>query len=391
MNRLPSFDETWRQVEGMGSKEKHILLGNGFSLGAHPGFAYGSLYEEATNRKSISDLAQQLFERYGTNNFERVLNQLSEGEWLAGQYDLDAGRMGADREAVKAALIEAIAAVHPENLWDLEQANVQVIGDILSEFGIIATVNYDLILYWVLLNYMDDIKRPYRFEDGFRPSDANDGGLNFVGVPANQDGSIRKGTVCYLHGALHFARAGGRIVKRRWGLRNGSLVTQAREAIKDDDPPLFVAEGTWEAKREQIASSAYLAWALEQIGFMRGALFTYGWAMNEQDRHILEAIHANPRLKAIYVGVFDENESKDGLSLRARAKGLQEMPRELRTYNNRKFAPPIDVKFYDARSLVFWKSGHEVMRDEADPLDVFGPVSGPVEDERDADCDLPFE
>ncbi len=178
----------------------------------------------------------------------------------------------------------------------------------------------------------------------------------FLVSKLNKDGSIRKRTVCYLHGALHFARAPGTVVKRRWGMENGSLIEQARDAIEDDNPPLFVAEGSWEAKRDQIAANEYLAWALERVGHMSGILFTYGWAMNEQDQHILEAIHANDKLKAVYVGVFDDFQSKGGLALQVRAKEFEDMPKELRRYGNNRVAPPIDVQYYDARSMPFWQS-----------------------------------
>ena len=361
MSSLPTFEEAWSGLRTVDKKSANILLGNGFSLGAHPGFAYGSLYDKALERQSISELAQRLFKRYGTNNFERVLNQLEEGEWLATQYELKGERMRVDLEEVKTALIEAIAAVHPGNIWDLGNVELSTIGEVLSRFKLIATVNYDLVLYWVLMNYMGDIGDQRHFEDGFRPSYSNRDILAFRGARLNKDGTIRKRTVCYLHGALHFARARGTrargtVVKRRWGMENGSLIEQARDAIEGDDPPLFVAEGTWEAKRDQIADNEYLAWALERVGHASGVLFTYGWAMNDQDRHILDAIHANDKLKTIFVGVFDDFESKDGLDLRGRAKEFEDMPEELRRYGNDHIAPPIEVKFYDARSMPFWQS-----------------------------------
>ncbi len=132
MSSLPTFEEAWSGLKPEEEKSANIILGNGFSLGAHDGFAYGSLYDEAVERQSISDLAQRLFERYGTNNFERVLNQLEEGVWLGRQYRQRTVRMRADLEEVKSALIEAIAAVHPDNLWGLGNVDVHKIGDILT-------------------------------------------------------------------------------------------------------------------------------------------------------------------------------------------------------------------------------------------------------------------
>ena len=87
MTKVISFRKAVSRATKAGGK-RHVLLGNGFSIGAHQQFQYGTLYEQAKNA-SLPDHVIELFERYGTTNFEQVLRQLDEGQWLAEHYRLE--------------------------------------------------------------------------------------------------------------------------------------------------------------------------------------------------------------------------------------------------------------------------------------------------------------
>ena len=87
MNEPLKFNEAIAQIENEGRKP-HVLLGNGFSIGAHGEFEYGSLYEQARGVQ-LPLRAVQLFEEHGTTNFEGVLRRLDDGIWLAQHYGLD--------------------------------------------------------------------------------------------------------------------------------------------------------------------------------------------------------------------------------------------------------------------------------------------------------------
>lgn len=63
---LLTYEQVRRELK---NKTAHLLLGNGFSIACDPVFSYRSLFEEAVKR-GLSDRAQRLFERLGTNNFE---------------------------------------------------------------------------------------------------------------------------------------------------------------------------------------------------------------------------------------------------------------------------------------------------------------------------------
>src|SRR4051794_20244206 len=111
---MPDFIQYDEVVRSFGNSRAHLLLGNGFSIGCDPVFKYQSLYEKAV-AKGLSANAQQVFKRFGTNNFEGVMSLLENTHWVAVEYSLvkgDRSQMLDDVEIVKRALIEAIADSH---------------------------------------------------------------------------------------------------------------------------------------------------------------------------------------------------------------------------------------------------------------------------------------
>lgn len=350
MAEMLRFDEAWDQAIQIDaeSKNAHIILGNGFSIGAHPEFNYGRLYEVAKSR-GIPYRAEQLFDRYGTNNFELVLNQLHESAWLAERYGLNASQIQEDHEAVKTALIDAIATVHPDNLSILDYEEIERIGNFLRHFRTVATTNYDLILYWVLNVYMEEIRKNRRsFQDGFGyPRGAAGGELHFFGVPPT---AAR--TVCYLHGGLHLARIQGTVQKRRWGF-DGSLIAQARSAISNDEPPLFVSEGRKENKEAQIQANGYLSWAFHQLRNLEGTVVAYGWSVPDQDGHLTRAICANRDISTLWIGMYDDPNSSAGMELQARGRKLEERSKLLRRRGTKQL-PGLSVQYFDSNSLEMW-------------------------------------
>lgn len=104
--KVISYEDALSRARQPGGKW-HALLGNGFSIGAHEQFRYGTLYEQALDA-GLPEHVQILFDRYGTANFEEVLRQLDEGMWFARHYKLKATSrervMKVDYDALKAAL-----------------------------------------------------------------------------------------------------------------------------------------------------------------------------------------------------------------------------------------------------------------------------------------------
>ena len=350
MTDIVSFDEAWSQVPNKDVKDRevHLILGNGFSIGAHDEFGYDKLYEVAKGF-DLPDAARALFARYGTSDFERVLYQLHETAWLTQVYGKDPDEIDEDYEALKEAFIEAVADVHPERSWEMDMAEVTRIGEFLENFHMVASVSYDLVLYWLLMRYMGDVKEHYySFVDGFGNDFSGGDRLRFYRPRPNA-----KRIVCYLHGGLHLTPGRGGALKRRWGVSGDSLIDQARNAIEKGEYPLFVAEGTWQAKEEQIARSGYLTWATHTLRQAEGVLFTYGWSMNDQDEHLLQAIWSNKNISDIWVGVYGNEDASEQLALQSRALRIVEESQKART-TRRTEGVPIAVHFYDTTSVKLW-------------------------------------
>jgi hypothetical protein len=64
---------------------KHILLGNGFSIGCDKRFACPNLFDYAC-KAGLSERAKGLFDPIGTNNFEGLLRMLEDTTWAARHY-----------------------------------------------------------------------------------------------------------------------------------------------------------------------------------------------------------------------------------------------------------------------------------------------------------------
>jgi Domain of unknown function (DUF4917) len=135
---------------------RHLLLGNGFSIACRPdSFSYGKLFDEA-DFKALSIEAASLFALFGTADFERVIEALRASSEVVGLYEGAPGDLidllVKDADALKGALAEVLARKHPDNVGAIEDREYASARGFLANFdGRIYTVNYDLLLYWTLL------------------------------------------------------------------------------------------------------------------------------------------------------------------------------------------------------------------------------------------------
>lgn len=349
MSNLVSFDEAIAHARNLGGK-CHLLLGNGFSIGAHSQFQYGTLYEQA-RVADLPDHVVELFDRYGTANFEEVLRYLDEGQWLAAHYRLaptdDERDMAADYIRLKESLVGAISASHPPYPEAVGRERLEACYAFLDAFDDVYTINYDLLLYWTSL-----IHQPFRFEDGFgREVDTDDACCVFLptGSPSAH--------LYFLHGALHFSAASGEVQKLVWNTTGVRLIDQVRAGLEAKRYPLIVSEGEAKRKLERIEASSYLSWCLRKFENVRGSLFTYGWAMNSQDAHLVDAIAKNASLELLFVGVYGAPDAETSQSLMRTARKLANRREAILTSGRtgrRKMRRPLEVHFYDSGSANVW-------------------------------------
>src|SRR5687767_11430644 len=89
----------------------------------------------------------------------------------------------------------------------------------------------------------------------------------------------RERGIFFLHGALHLYQVAGETRKHSW-IRAGRRLTELIvEGLDSGQYPLFVAEGAWQKKAEQIQRSAYLSYCLGKLSRIENPLVIFGHGM----------------------------------------------------------------------------------------------------------------
>lgn len=314
-------------------QKRHLLLGNGFSIGAHPAFGYPSLHTAATTRDpTLLDLFPP-----GDTNFEAALRACN--------------RRPKDAARLREALVRAVAAVHPETSLSLPEEQCLSCRDFLEHFvgrhrephGTVFTTNYDMLLHWVLSRQGKNAGTKQRSQlkcwDGF----AADGEWN----------SFAQADAYYLHGAVHIyqvpephfpSRSYTRMLRYQFGR---PLLKQVDEQLRSGNLPVFVAEGVSGAKKAAQNQRHYLAgvkWRFRRIcGHEADALFTFGHSFGASDEHIVEEIGAGA-IKQVYIGTFSNQDEQ-------RANQLASTWSARRATEGK---PPITVRCFDSRECQVW-------------------------------------
>ena len=195
---------------------------------------------------------------------------------------------------VRQALIDTVNAVH------CTHTNVQVdlarIAAFSKAFKTIVTLNYDLTVYWAMLE--GNSQYGNWFKDGFvGPGQSFDPGWARLRTPFNATGTS---LVFFGHGSLilgtslsgsesKIVTAGSpnlfAAIANQW--QNGGLA------------PLFVSEGTSAQKLQAIRRSPYLSTVHHQVlsSFGNKNLVAYGLSFAANDEHVLQALSKAPPAK----------------------------------------------------------------------------------------------
>jgi hypothetical protein len=243
---------TFQQALSKAEANKYLLLGNGFSIALKPGiFTYGSLYENADF--SNVPYARQIFEALVTRDFEAVIRLLIGISKVITIYNESdpaiADKIRQDATKIKTILVNTIAERHPDRPHSITPEQYAACRSFLSNFSHILTLNYDVLLYWALMQDEVDTLQ-LKPDDGFRsPEDNHD-------APYVSWQSHHSPSVYYLHGALHLFDAGHEITKYTWSRTDTPIIEQIRQALDQEKYPIFVAEGESATKQEKILHNA---------------------------------------------------------------------------------------------------------------------------------------
>lgn len=336
--RILDAKEALKQTEGR-SRRPSVLLGNGFSRAFSSDFSYTRLRDKAEMPDLTID-KNALFKQAKSDDFETVIDHLRQSAKLVELYDPDqdelAKAMRADAKVVQRGLIDALTAIHPGSAWDVGDAKYMAARTFLSNFGRIFTLNYDLLLYWAVVQ-RDLRPRPVQ-RDGFGRLGGRVLTWSRPTLAAGQE-------IMYLHGAVHYYVDDHKV--RKLEVANGNLLSQLRSNLGRGHYPLVVTEGSREDKEARIARSAYLTYCHDRLRSAQGDLYIHGAALSANDEHVLEAITAREsKIEYVYVSLHGKGSAaRDAVQLRA-----TNLARERKDNGGEK----LTVRFYDAASAKVW-------------------------------------
>jgi len=343
-NELLTYNEVLRELPST----KHLLLGNGFSIGCDPIFEYKNLFDYV-KKKGLSENLIKVFKYLGTNNFEGVLKLLEDIEWGRKQYDLIYGEASQstvkdDLKATKKKLVSAIAETHLAHSGLIEGNKEESCVNFLLPYKNIFTTNYDLLLYWISMYGLERLQE----QDGFRES-LDDPDAEYLVFRERVGGN---NGIFFIHGALHIYVQDGEVRKHCWVRSDKPLIELVKEGLGKQEYPLFVAEGKPEKKLEQIQGSGYLSYCFGKFERIEKALVVYGSSLNESDQHILHAIAGNHKLENLYIGLHGKLDKKSNQKVMIIAESLK--TRRDKLLQKIRTGKKLNIYYYDSRSANVW-------------------------------------
>lgn len=266
-----------------------ILLGNGFSINFSDTLRYKFLYEFFIT--TCSDTSKELFEVFITKNFESILGNIEIAKTVCETLKIKTDEFLKYHAEVREGLINSINKIHPKPV-DVDQDKLKWIGTQFKNFNQIFTTNYDLFLYYIILEAK-------KFGDHL---------FNYASFKYNcfrEPDRMNKYHIYYLHGALFLFENELTTYKIKRP-SEGWLLNAITEEISNNNYPLFISEGNSDSKLKAIQSNSYLSFCLVQLeNNSDKSLVIYGQSLSKQDTHIVRIIDKHYEKLAISLRVDD--------------------------------------------------------------------------------------
>lgn len=306
MNKEPiTFDQCIEFANNAGGK-KHLILGNGFSVAIFPKiFNYKVLADKITSEK-----IKNLFKELGTNDFEYVLREVTRALKVVKGYsntkDL-CKEMSSDVKELKKTLIDILTSSHPQNPGAIKEEQYISCYEFLKHFedGKKYTFNYDLLLYWVYMHFLDNKEMRLKSDDGFRHPE------NDESIVTWEIGQEREQNLYYLHGALHIFSDDSEIEKYTWINTGATLTQQIKESLKNEMYPVFITEGSRKQKRNRINNNAYLARSFASLKNIGGNVFIFGHSIRDEDDHVFDYLNHKSKVNNVFISIYGDKNSEE--------------------------------------------------------------------------------
>lgn len=290
----------------LSNKKKHLILGNGFSVDLFPHiFNYRKLAEKITDPK-----IQLIFREFNTTDFEYVVYKLTESLRILEFYDQEKDIyriIKEDSDRLKEILITVITEFHPENPGTITFEQYRSCFEFLKHFedGKKYTFNYDLLLYWVYMHFLDDPFQKLISDDGFR-TDYEDNSMVTWEI-----GREHKQNLYYIHGAMHIFKDKHAVIEKyTWKQGNQTIGKQVKQSIDSNKFPVFISEGTQEHKLQRIKENGYLSRAFSSMKSITGDVFIFGHSIRDEDDHVFDLLNENKSIKKIFISLWGDQLSE---------------------------------------------------------------------------------
>lgn len=270
------------------SFSESILLGNGASISIDRGFTYNSLKQHAISNGLLTENVQSLFSYFETDDFELVLRLVWQANNVNSALKIRDQKTREAYEHVRDCLILSVQSIHPE--YSEVEHQFPYIESFLRSFKIVLSLNYDLILYWVVM-YANRKCNGHLFKDCIIHGEFDSDWWKFrETINPQRDKNIS--LVFYPHGSLVLARNVIEQERKLEAIAGCDLLFSILEHWRSSKyVPLFVSEGTSAQKISAIQKSHYLNTIYrEVIPNIGDNLTIFGWGFGEHDIHILKRI-----------------------------------------------------------------------------------------------------
>lgn len=281
-------------------KAGSLILGNGASMAVSDKFGYDSLFDEAKKLDHLTKPVQKVFKSFDVEDFELVLRRLWQAKLVNRALKIEHGKVEESYQQVRTALIETVRDTHV-SYQDAEE-HLEHIYQFMKPFRKVVSLNYDLIVYWAAMYGNNQIENESNKRNWFK--DCFNGQRVFANWREANDTLF-----VYPHGNLVLRHHEfSKVKKITVGKADDLLESILEKWVEKDLAPAFVCEGTQESKEQSISSCDYLEKIFyEVLPNLENNLVIYGWAMAEQDGHLLEQI-SKSKPKKVAVSVYQNDQ-----------------------------------------------------------------------------------
>lgn len=292
--------QQWGEIRSNYGETVDLFVGNGLSIGLSEGFTSSSLFNSFI--QGLPEQIRTLFESFGTNSFELILNYLNQATKINSTFTLSTSEIAQSIKALKDGLISTLEQIHPRKDY-IDENRLMMYARNLNSFGDVYTTNCDLYLYRIIMkhkNWQEENNSIGIYEDYLRDKKHRDGYTKFI----SEKKDTHNKCVYYLHGALFIFELGDGVFKinRTGDIRE--LMTVIGDEIQRDHFPLYVTEGTAREKLNAIRGNEYLNFCWDNFRESNRPFLIFGSSLSDCDAHIVDVLKG--KQQRLIISIYTE-------------------------------------------------------------------------------------